>query len=277
MDTRRLTGQAMACSILALGAAIASSSSAAATVIFGSVETYANSSATAFATGKGTALPVLSGGPDDEYTTSFPTGSILSFSTSQAEAVVNSKKTGPTVQAEASDTEKTQAYFFDTTAGTVDFAGSTTAKVDTSGAGAFAQSDLGFFAYNFTIDTKSSVTIDYDVKAKATYKGFFPGYSSYIFDADENYYLEDTAALNSKGSYSTILDPGTYYLEFDNSIGNDFSTSTHGLSSASAVADFGFQISAVPEPATWGMMLVGFGGLGFAMRRARRQPIAATA
>ena len=28
-------------------------------------------------------------------------------------------------------------------------------------------------------------------------------------------------------------------------------------------------IQAVPEPATWGMMILGFGGIGFAMRRAR--------
>ena len=30
------------------------------------------------------------------------------------------------------------------------------------------------------------------------------------------------------------------------------------------------QATAVPEPATWGMMLVGFGAIGFAMRRRRR-------
>ena len=28
---------------------------------------------------------------------------------------------------------------------------------------------------------------------------------------------------------------------------------------------------AVPEPATWAMMLLGFGGIGFAMRRGRKQ------
>ena len=30
------------------------------------------------------------------------------------------------------------------------------------------------------------------------------------------------------------------------------------------------EVAAVPEPATWGMMLVGFGGIGFAMRRSRK-------
>lgn len=32
-----------------------------------------------------------------------------------------------------------------------------------------------------------------------------------------------------------------------------------------------FTATAVPEPATWAMMLLGFGGIGFAMRRSRKQ------
>ncbi|MBL8769830.1 MAG: PEPxxWA-CTERM sorting domain-containing protein [Phenylobacterium sp.] len=34
--------------------------------------------------------------------------------------------------------------------------------------------------------------------------------------------------------------------------------------------DFAFRIGAVPEPATWGLMIMGFGGAGAMLRRARR-------
>ena len=37
--------------------------------------------------------------------------------------------------------------------------------------------------------------------------------------------------------------------------------------SADAFESANFSIAAVPEPATWALMLVGFGGVGFAMRR----------
>ena len=38
-----------------------------------------------------------------------------------------------------------------------------------------------------------------------------------------------------------------------------------------------FQVAPVPEPATWGMMLLGFAGIGMAMRRRRRPVLAQVA
>ena len=43
------------------------------------------------------------------------------------------------------------------------------------------------------------------------------------------------------------------------------------MGSAGSLSGNGTFYPAVPEPATWAMMLLGFGGIGFAMRR-RRQP-----
>lgn len=39
-------------------------------------------------------------------------------------------------------------------------------------------------------------------------------------------------------------------------------------------ANFQFSISGVPEPATWAMMLIGFGAIGFALRRRRTRVLA---
>ena len=50
--------------------------------------------------------------------------------------------------------------------------------------------------------------------------------------------------------------------------GLSFDVANGGVSSVRQVRIS--QATAVPEPATWGMMLVGFGAIGFAMRRKRR-------
>ena len=55
------------------------------------------------------------------------------------------------------------------------------------------------------------------------------------------------------------LDPGTYTLNINGHFNGDRSS-------------FGGDVTfaAVPEPATWAMMLIGFGAVGFSMRRRRR-------
>ncbi|WP_293348232.1 PEPxxWA-CTERM sorting domain-containing protein [Phenylobacterium sp.] len=46
-------------------------------------------------------------------------------------------------------------------------------------------------------------------------------------------------------------------------------TNLSGAAGAAAMAEIGPQVSAVPEPAVWGMMLAGFGLAGSALRRRR--------
>lgn len=97
-----------------------------------------------------------------------------------------------------------------------------------------------------------------------------------------------TSPLSTAGTYfGTVLgsvtdsNSGGIQVDFDNtphSFGsgagaftltvNDTSVSNNGI--ATPVTGF-IRTAAVPEPATWGMMLLGFAGIGFAMRR-RRQP-----
>jgi hypothetical protein len=58
------------------------------------------------------------------------------------------------------------------------------------------------------------------------------------------------------------LDPGQYTLTIN---GNNSGAGSLGGSITIRTAN------AVPEPATWGMMLLGFGAAGYAMRRSRRR------
>jgi hypothetical protein len=64
------------------------------------------------------------------------------------------------------------------------------------------------------------------------------------------------------------LGPGSYYIQIVSS----------GLKTAAAQGNAKFSVElqgvAVPEPATWGVMLMGFGAIGAAMRHSRRRVIA---
>ena len=71
----------------------------------------------------------------------------------------------------------------------------------------------------------------------------------------------DNTDLNEDYSLNALLDAGTYTLTIEGTRGT---TGSFG-------GNVAFTAQAVPEPATWGMMLMGFGVVGFAMRR-RRQP-----
>ena len=86
---------------------------------------------------------------------------------------------------------------------------------------------------------------------------------------DGNIVLQDGGVhpLDPTGvSVTQILAGGSHSVEI-------FYADRHTVAAA---LDFSESITAVPEPASWAMMLVGFGGLGVAMR-SRRKQAAATA
>ncbi len=78
-----------------------------------------------------------------------------------------------------------------------------------------------------------------------------------------------SAWLNNTFSHLQLtFGPGTYSLSLTDDCG--------GSCQASAVGER-LDAIAIPEPATWATMLVGFGALGMAMRKQRRQRFNATA
>ncbi len=81
------------------------------------------------------------------------------------------------------------------------------------------------------------------------------------------------------GSYS-LTGGGTNVMQLAQTliVGGQYEFSFTGSNPLlSAVANGNVTIQAVPEPATWAMMLIGFGGIGLAMRRRRRPVLAQVA
>lgn len=83
---------------------------------------------------------------------------------------------------------------------------------------------------------------------------------------------------------SVFLNPGTYYFSLQNAVtsgnnggfwdqngsaGVSFQSNNGALGITHAFTLTSDSVPAVPEPTTWAMMLLGFAGIGFAMRRRR--------
>lgn len=85
------------------------------------------------------------------------------------------------------------------------------------------------------------------------------------------------AGVQASGFYGTYwTDPNYSKLAF--AVGPGSYTFTVTGNVAGGPASFAVRLDSntgVPEPATWALMLVGFGGLGAGLRRARRQSAAA--
>jgi hypothetical protein len=73
--------------------------------------------------------------------------------------------------------------------------------------------------------------------------------------------VADNYAHSTAGQYANIGDTSAY-------------VSDHGLTNV----NYAFVVTAVPEPSTWAMMILGFAGIGFmAYRRSRKTTLALTA
>jgi len=149
-----------------------------------------------------------------------------------------------------------------------DVSGSTvtaiSADVDNPGGATFSLTD-GFVAgdtYSIKIGTQTSLT------GKPGINNYLPD----LFNNNSGPYASFFAADWSSSSFAHLqvqLSMGDYTITV-----KDLSTNKDGSLKFGAPAGFGFRLDAVPEPASWAMMLVGLGGLGGALR-ARRKSVTA--
>ena len=130
--------------------------------------------------------------------------------------------------------------------------------------------------YSFALGT-SPISFDWSVdgsqyNAQITLTNILTGatvsYNPFIAGNDNYTSATDTdLAQNSERLNFSFLSA----LGFDPNVNDTYSaTLTSGGRSLTAYAQIGSGAPPVPEPATWAMMLIGFGAIGFAMRKGGR-------
>jgi hypothetical protein len=100
---------------------------------------------------------------------------------------------------------------------------------------------------------------------------------TYVTDEDEAVIV--VTSPGGFGGHDPWLKPFSYVLTpadtglaaiwfVDHPTGGWYATYTGGITS--------FSVTSVPEPASWGLMLIGFGGIGAALRKRRTRQVAAS-
>lgn len=67
------------------------------------------------------------------------------------------------------------------------------------------------------------------------------------------------------------IDSDTYYGLRFSANGQNYKGFAGLINGGATINQIGYELAGVPEPSTWALMIAGFGGVGLAMRRRRRQ------
>ena len=143
----------------------------------------------------------------------------------------------------------------------------------------FVSSDWGVFSNTGSLDgvTVAITLKNYATNAQLTLDGRAPGNDNHTGDAGEkaensfrhNWFSAFTGFTTmSPGLYQVRmdvggLDDGAHFLAYDIRVGDSALVGNGALGGSIG--------SAVPEPATWAMMIIGFGGVGSMVRANRRR------
>jgi hypothetical protein len=87
-------------------------------------------------------------------------------------------------------------------------------------------------------------------------------------------YSFDSSSSDQLSSYAVLFPPNNQPITFD-SLSDSFTVTTLDTPVDITSAAFDYQlVSTAPEPSVWALMMIGFGGLGLMLRRARMNAVA---
>ena len=118
--------------------------------------------------------------------------------------------------------------------------------------------------YDFTFTLQGSANSATQAQIQAVFKGLGQTIPFTLFAGAPSSGVAMAGSVGATGpTLEATITPGSYYLEVSSVAANG--------ELVSGSLDF----APVPEPATWGLMLMGFAVLGSAVRRTRGRPLAA--
>ncbi|RJT24349.1 PEP-CTERM sorting domain-containing protein [Chakrabartia godavariana] len=126
----------------------------------------------------------------------------------------------------------------------------------TNGISASAKAGKYVFDYLFTLTSSGNLTANWDLSApNAIQPAFGPLFGGGL-----------QLPATGVGSVSQALGAGTYRLKITADFQDMIAKTGAGIARGNSSDHFAFSITSVPEPAAWGLMLLGFGLVGASMR-----------
>lgn len=171
----------------------------------------------------------------------------------------------------------TAADFFFTSSQGLATNGSGVAQINTDGVPpdtGFNSIDFGTVSgADFSAITFSLMPLNVKGPVLPVYVDFYVGLNGAFTLVQDNYSLG-----TGENKFSLIGNSGSVFDTVRLSMYADTSnTTTEGIDSLRQVSVGDLSLGGIPEPATWGMMIMGFGGIGAMVRRRRSHPALAAA